>query len=255
MRPTRRALAVAVLLMACAWGCLSGAPEPVGGGPHINVPSSSPVWTSVEAASADGLIADVSRRVVDARLPDADSFRDLFAATIRMLLLDDVDTFLSSCDAIGATPDREMMIAICADWRRWGFGPPEEPRDLPDDALFAALMRTKGPRLMQLRALDLNDVALAHTIFIVIGKDPWPYAGARGQLSTFMPTAGRLSHDRAEEINGTSGSLAVTIGVKFGNGSPGHLRMHFFHDPDVGHWFPLTIGVGSTGERWPFPLW
>lgn len=255
MKPTRRALAVAVLVMACARGCLSGAPEPAGVGPHTHERPQSLVWTDVGAASADGLIADVSRRVDDARLPDADRFKHLFSATINLLLLDDVDTYLSSCEAIGATPDRQMMLEICADWRRWGFGPPEEPHDLPDDALFIAMMRTKGPRLMQLRALDPDDVAVAHTIFVVIGKDPWPYVGARGQLSTFMPVHGRLARDRAEEIDGTSETLAVTVGVIYGDGSPGHLRMHFFHEPGTGHWFPLTIGVGSTGERWPFPLW
>ncbi len=151
--------------------------------------------------------------------------------------------------------NRDMALALAAQWHEWGVLPEALSDDIADRAIFAALWNSAAQRGMRVTAVDGANFSVGRGILLVIDRDNWPYPGARGQVSCFMSPRGRLTQEEGAAIDRTPHSAHVLIRIRFENGSFGHVRLNYFHDLTSEMWVPLTIAVGTESDQeWPWPL-
>ncbi len=181
----------------------------------------------------------------------------LACSAMTSIITGDPSQYILAMQQRNSSPDIAMMWSLREGWANAGLIDSRENEDEQGARLFSEMWESAPARLLALQAVDPESLLVGRGMAIVIGQDRhWPYHSVRGQLTSWIPASGRLSYARGMELHDSPQSAFVSFGVRFTDGSSGHIRMHFYYDTTAAQWYPITLAVASESEEhWPIPFW
>ncbi|HZW05783.1 MAG TPA: hypothetical protein VFF65_01565 [Phycisphaerales bacterium] len=216
-------------------------------------------WTP--AASADlatparAAAAQLAERGLDARL--ADAFARDAAAALDAVARPDFDAFERSARARGQDYDH-MATGFCDSLDAWKLYPaepsatPAASRDLRER--LRAAWNDPAPRGMKWQDVRPAAVRSGLKMTVPSGSTAWPHTGYYAQLSLLTPPGGRLTADRAAELEKSGRTAWLAVPVRFSDGVETSVRLVFMYDDGSASWLPLSMVVGNTGEAGRVPM-
>jgi len=182
---------------------------------------------------------------------------DLACGAMASIITGDHSAYVHVMQQRDSSLDMAMMRSLREGWASAGLIDSQVNEDEQGTCLFSEMWESAPARLMAVQAVDPESLIVGRGMAIVIGQDRhWPYHSVRGQLTSWIPASGRISYARGMELHDFPQSAFVSFGVRFTDGSSGHVRMHFYYDTTTTQWHPITLAVGSESEEhWPIPFW
>ncbi|MCW5775934.1 MAG: hypothetical protein KIS87_05815 [Phycisphaeraceae bacterium] len=223
--------------------------------------SMRPVGASTEdrRQTATDLCDRLSAQLADCDTPieQPHLLHGLACSAMTSVITGDPSPYILAMQLRNSSPDIAMMQSLREGWVISGLIDSRENEDGQETRLFLELWESSPARLMALQAIAPESLVLGRGMAVVIGQDRhWPYHSVRGQLTSWIPAGGRLSYARGMELHDSPQSAFVSFGVRFTDGSSGHIRMHFYYDTAAAQWYPITLAVASESEEhWPIPFW
>jgi len=217
-------------------------------------------WLELESASSDAStrLRVATREAIENLDPSVDApekLADLASLILSALISGDGREYFRFMERSRARLDRAMAESLATDWNGWGFIDLDSFTSLSDEELFSTLWASASSRGMVLDAVDVHGIRVGRGLSRTqMNTSEWSYTGLRSQLSLLVRPEGRLSQVEAAQLPvGRAGF--VRFRVRFGDSANGDILVHFMYEEQTGHWWPLSISVGSgsTGQ-WPFPL-
>lgn len=176
------------------------------------------------------------------------------SATLRSLLSGDPEPYLIEMTNRGAVADAENGRGVGRQWEEWKLIEPLDLTGLDGVTVFRKLWEVRDPR-MRIQAARPEWVVADRGMAVRFGRDVWDFDGVRICWSMILPPGGRPTQEEGDAVDDTRASSHVTVAVRYGDGAAGLLRMNFMYHEKDGHWYPITLAVGSEAkDQWPFPF-
>ncbi len=144
----------------------------------------------------------------------------------------------------------EMML----EFELYSRSIPELAADAPVDGKIRHIWNNPRERGAAFESVRISSFNAGFGLAGRVNTLEWPYMGAIGQSSLYVPRSGRLSQQEGERLTQTKNSAWVMFEGRFSSGLQTRMRINFYFDADAEVWVPVTTSLGPDRNFRPYPM-